>query len=187
MLYRFNACVLDLVRGSLHLDGHESTLRPKSFELLRYLVENPARLIPKQEFVKAVWPNTTVADESLTNCITEVRRAIGDRDQTIVKTVPRRGYIFTAEVTAQESVGDRVGSAAAPEPALPEKPSIAVLAFINMSGDPSQEYFSDGITEDIITELSRFSELLVIARNSTFTYKGRAVDVRRVGRELGVR
>jgi adenylate cyclase len=70
---------------------------------------------------------------------------------------------------------------------LPDKPSIAVLPFANMSGDPNQEYFSDGITEDIITELSRFSELFVIARNSSFTYKGRAIDVRQVGRELGVR
>jgi len=76
-----------------------------------------------------------------------------------------------------------------PRPALslPEKPSIAVLPFTNLSGDPKEDYFSDGITEDIITELSRFSELFVIARNSSFTYKGKAVDVRQVGRELGVR
>jgi adenylate cyclase len=188
MLYRFNSCALDLVRGGLRVDGQETSLRPKSFEVLRYLVENPARLIPKEELIKVVWPNTTVTDESLTNCIAEVRRAIGDRDQTIIKTLPRRGYIFTAEVTAQESVDGKVGPRAATrEHALPDKPSIAVLAFTNMSGDPSQEYFSDGITEDIITELSRFSELFVIARNSTFTYKGKAVDVRQVGRELGVR
>ena len=70
---------------------------------------------------------------------------------------------------------------------LPDKPSIAVLPFANMSGDPEQEYFTDGITEDIITELSRFRSLFVIARNSSFAYKGRAVDVQQVGRELGVR
>jgi|SRR5262245_27772937 len=70
---------------------------------------------------------------------------------------------------------------------LPDKPSIAVLAFTNMSGDPGQDYFSDGITDDIIADLSRFSELLVIARNSTFQYKGKSVDIRQVGRELGVR
>jgi adenylate cyclase len=72
-------------------------------------------------------------------------------------------------------------------PPLPDKPSIAVLPFTNMSGDPEQEYFSDGITEDIITELSRFSSLFVVARNSTFSYKGRSVDIRRIARELGVR
>ena len=71
--------------------------------------------------------------------------------------------------------------------ALPDKPSIAVLAFTNMSGDPEQEYFSDGIADDIITELSRSRSLFVIARNSSFTYKGRAVDIRQVARELGVR
>ena len=98
MLYRFNACALDLVRGCLRVDGQETSLRPKSFEVLRYLVENPARLIPKEELIKTIWPNTTVADESLTNCIADVRRAIGDRDQAIIKTVPRRGYIFTATV-----------------------------------------------------------------------------------------
>jgi adenylate cyclase len=187
MLYRFNSCALDLVRGCLNVGGQETTLRPKSFEMLRYLVQNPARLIPKDELIKAIWPDTTVTDESLTNCIANVRRAIGDCDQTIVKTVPRRGYIFTAEVTAEVSADGRPGPGeAALKPALPDKPSIAVLAFTNMSGDPGQEYFSDGITEDIITELSRFSELFVIARNSTFTYKGKAVDVRQVGRELSV-
>ena len=188
MLYHFKSCVLDLVRGCLRVDGQEATLRPKSFEALRYLVENSGRLIPKDELIKVLWPDTTVTDESLTNCIAEVRRAIGDRDQTIVKTVPRRGYIFAAEVTAQDPADGRVGpGAAAAEPAQPDKPSIAVLAFTNMSGDPSQEYFSDGITEDIITELSRFSALFVIARNSSFQYKGKAVDVRQVGCELGVR
>jgi adenylate cyclase len=187
MLYHFNECALDLLRGCLRVDGQEASLRPKSFELLRYLAENPARLIAKDELVKAIWPKTTVTDESLTNCIAEVRRAIGDRDQAIVKTVPRRGYIFTATVTQQPAGAGLGPNAAPPQLALPDKPSIAVLAFTNMSGDPSQEYFSDGITEDIITELSRFSELLVIARNSTFTYKGKAVDVRQIGRELGVR
>jgi adenylate cyclase len=187
MLHRFGPCVLDLVRGCLRVDGQEASLRPKSFEVLRYLVGNPGRLIPKDVLIAAVWPDTTVTDESLTNCIAEVRRAIGDRDQTVVKTVPRRGYIFTAEVAAQEPADRRAGPGAALERPLPDKPSIAVLAFTNMSGDPGQEYFSDGITEDIITELSRFSELLVIARNSTFTYKGKAVDVRQIGRELGVR
>src|SRR5262245_7925696 len=188
MLYRFHSCALDLVRSCLRAEGEERGLRPKSFEVLRYLVQHPGRLVLKDDLFEAVWPDVTVTDESLTNCIAEVRRAIGDRDHTIIKTLPRRGYIFTAEVTAQEATDARVGhGAAAPKYALPDKPSIAVLPFTNMSGDPSQEYFSDGITEDIITELSRFSELFVIARNSTFTYKGRAVDVRQVGRQLSVR
>src|SRR5262245_18137967 len=127
MLYRFNACALDLVRGCLSVGGQGKSLRPKSFDLLRYLVGNPGRLLPKEELIKAVWPETIVTDESLTNCIAEVRRAIGDRDQTVVKTVPRRGYIFTAEVTAQDPAHGAVGrGAVGPQPVLPDKPSIAV-------------------------------------------------------------
>jgi TolB-like protein len=187
MLYRFHSCAFDLIRGCLRVDGKEASLRPKSFEVLRHLVQNPGRLIPKDDLIKVVWPNTMVTDESLTNCISDVRRAIGDRDQTIIKTVPRRGYIFTAAVTTEELPDHKAAAGGDRGQGLPEQPSIAVLAFTNMSGDPNQEYFSDGITEDIITELSRFPELVVIARNSTFTYKGKAVDVRQVGRELGVR
>ena len=187
MLYRFQSCALDLVRGCLRVDGEERSLRPKSFEVLRYLVQNPGRLILKDDLIKCVWPRTIVTDESLTNCISEVRRAIGDGDQTIIKTVLRRGYIFTAAVspeTLEPNAGPNTG---AHERAVPEKPSVAVLAFTNMSGDPEQEYLSDGITEDIITELSRFSELLVIARNSSFRYKGQHIDVQQVSKELGAR
>ena len=86
---------------------------------------------------------------------------------------------------AREAAVGKISPAKA-SPVLPDKPSIAVLPFTNMSGDPEQEYFSDGITEDIITELSRFHSLFVIARNSSFTFKGRAVDIKQVGRELGV-
>src|SRR4029453_6578547 len=118
---------------------------------------------------------------------------IGDtrKAQRLIKTVPRKGIRFVGAVREEEPRGHS-GSDVRLQPsmsylALPDKASIAVLAFTNMSGDPEQEYFSDGITEDIITELSRFSELLVIARNSSFQYKGKSIDVRQVGRELGVR
>ena len=129
----------------------------------------------------------------LTQCISEVRRAIGDRDQRIIKTVPRRGYLIDVPIVRAESrrleasqatTSDTETSSALP---LPDKPSIAVLPFTNMSGDPEQEYFADGIVEDITTELSRFRDLFVIARNSSFQYKAKAIDVRQVGRELGVR
>jgi len=127
--------------------------------------------------MSAVWPGVTVSDESLTQCVSEVRGALGDENQRIIKTVPRRGYIMDVAVST-DSV-----------PVLPlsDRPSIAVLPFANLSSDRDQEYFVDGIVEDIITELSRFSELFVIARNSSFQYKGKAIDVRQVGRELDVR
>ena len=181
MLYRFESFALDLARGSLHAGSQEVDLRPKCFDLLRYLVENAGRLISKEEVLSAVWPDVLVTDKSLTRCISDVRAAIGDREQRMIKTVPRRGYLFAAAVTRQGLVEP------SRERPLPDKPSIAVLAFTNMSGDPSREYFSDGITEDIITELSRFSDLFVIARNSSFLYKGKAIDVRQIGSELGVR
>src|SRR4051794_20835099 len=189
MLYRFEGCTLDLTRGCLEAAGHEVELRPKCFDVLRHLVENGNRLISKEELVAAAWPQTVVTDESLARCISDVRAAIADHAHKIIKTVPRRGYLFTADVTRHEHAEPRQqsGREAMTEHVLAERPSIAVLAFTSMAGDPDQEYFSDGITEDIITELSRFSELLVIARNSSFRYKGQSVDVRQVGRELGAR
>ena len=182
------------MRGSLRAADRDVELRPKSFEVLRYLVENPGRLVSKEQLIKIVWPDVIVTDDSLTQCVSEIRHAIGDRAQTIVKTVPRRGYRFVAPVSIAAN-----GAFAPPwpprgaamdggaGPALPDRPSIAVLALTNLSGEPQQDYFSDGISEDIITELSRFSELMVIARNSTFQYKGKAIDIRQIGRELGVR
>jgi len=195
MLYRFEGCSLDLTRGCLETAGREVELRPKCFDLLRHLLENGNRLISKEELVAATWPQAVVTDESLARCISDVRAAIADHEHTIIKTVPRRGYLFTADVTRhehaeprrQQSGREAVTEHVLTENVLDERPSIAVLAFTSMSGDPDQEYFSDGITEDIITELSRFSELLVIARNSSFRYKGQSADVRQIARELGAR
>jgi adenylate cyclase len=186
---RFESFTLDLERLCLHGQSGRAELRPKSFEVLRYLVEHAGRIVTKDELLNAIWPDVTVTDESLTQCISDIRRALGDEGQRIVKTVPRRGYLMDVPISAApSSEATEVPAAGKASPlALPDRPSIAVLAFTNMSGDPSQEYFSDGITEDIITGLSRFSELFVIARNSSFQYKGRSPDLRQVGRELGVR
>jgi adenylate cyclase len=187
-MLQFEGYTLDVARNSLRTADREIALRRKSFELLRYLVENPDRLVTKDELFKAIWPNVVVTDESLAHCVSEVRQAIGDSKQTIIATVPRRGYRFAAPVQrVPTSASTESGSGLHSQSALPDRPSIAVLPFANLSADPQQDYFSDGITEDITTELSRFSELVVIARNSAFQYKGKAVDVRQVGRELGAR
>lgn len=195
MMFRFGEYALDIAQGCLRSADREVALRPKSFEVLRHLVENAGRLVTKDELIKAVWPNVTVTDESLARCISEVRRAIADADQKIIKTVPRRGYRLSIPVSrhsgdagaATVATPPVTGTKAGFGPRIADPPSIAVLPFANLSGDPQQEYFSDGITDDIITELSRFSELAVIARNSTFQFKGKALDVRDVGRQLGVR
>src|SRR5262249_36903828 len=153
-------------------------LRPKCFEVLCHLVENANRLVTKEELIETFWPNVMVTDESLVQCISEVRLAIGDREQVIIKTVPRRGYRFAATVSRMVTNAGEPHCPSAVEdgppdsdgrrpsgPPLSDRPSVAVLPFANLNGDPQQDYLSDGITEDIITELSRFSELLIIARN----------------------
>jgi adenylate cyclase len=201
-MFQFEAFTLDIGRGCLRTADREVELRPKSFEVLRHLVENAGRLVLKDELIKAVWPNVVVTDESLTRCISEVRQAIGDGDQKIIKTAFRRGYRFAAPVArlagdfaeaadTAAAAAERAQGDGAPgqrfERTTSDRPSVVVLPFVNLSGDPQQEYFSDGITEDIITEISRFSELMVIARNSTFQYKAKAIDIRQVGHELGAR
>jgi adenylate cyclase len=189
-MLEFEGYTLDIARHSLRAADRDVWLRPKSFELLRYLVENPDRLVTKEELLKAIWPNVVVADEALTRCVSEVRQAISDSKQCIIATVPRCGYRFTAPV-ARVAVPGRAPPASdsglRSQSPLPDRPSVAVLPFANLSGDPRQDYFSDGITEDITTELSRFSELLVIARNSSFQYKGKAIDIRQAAQELGAR
>jgi TolB-like protein len=193
--YLFDRFVLDLQRGVLLADGTECSLRPKSFVFLRYLVENAGRLVDRDEIMQAVWPGVFVTDDSIAQCVRDIRRALGDSEQRLLRTMTRRGYVLTVEVAHG---GGRPGSgeaAAVVEPLhpvasqapVPDKPSIAVLPFQNMSGYPGQDYFVDGMVEEIITALSRIRWLFVVARNSSFSYKGQTPDIRQVGRELGVR
>jgi adenylate cyclase len=192
---QFGSFTLDLERLCLRGPAGEVELRPKSFEVLRYLVEHAGRVASKDEVMAAVWSNVTVTDDSLIRCISEVRHAIGDESQRIVKTVSRRGYLFDAPVLPRHDFAEsRAGETAQPlqgqqqaDPiALSGRPSIIVLPFANLSGISEEDYLSNGFSEDIVTELSRFSELQVIAWHSSFHYKGKAVDERQVGRELGV-
>lgn len=175
---QFGRFKLDLARGRLRADGPDIELRPKSFEVLRYLAENADRLLSKEEIVSAVWPNVAVSDDSLARCMSDVRSALGDAQQCIIKTVPRRGYMFAVPVTLPVV---RAG------PPLPDRPSIAVLPFTNLGGDPQQDYLTDGISEDIVTSLSKFADLFVIAHHSSFRYRRADLDVRQIGSELGVR
>src|SRR5262249_17807974 len=122
-----------------------------------------------------------VADEAVARCVSDVRQALDDVEQRFIKTVPRRGYRFAAAISL------RANDPGESTLLLPDKPSIAVVPFVNMTRGPQQEYVIDGVTEDIITELSRFHSLFVIGRSSSFSYKGRSPDARQVGRDLGVR
>lgn len=189
----FEDYLLDQQRRELTWRGEIVTVGPQVFDLLLLLVSNRERVVSKDELLSAVWSGRIVSESTITSHINAVRKAIGDtgEQQRLVRTVPRKGYRFVGEITSSDSPVDAPEAPAIPEVAttlvLPEKPSITVLPFQNLSGDPAQDYFADGIVEDIITALSRLRWLFVIARNSSFTYKGRAVDARGVGQELGVR
>jgi TolB-like protein len=155
------------------------------------LVGRSGELVSRDEIIAAVWPTTVVEDNNLNTQIAALRRLLdhGQLEGSCIQTVAGRGYRFTAPVTRISAEARASAATLLPGavPPLPDEPSLAVMPFQNMSGDPEQEYFADGMVEEIITALSRIRWLFVIARNSSFTYKGPAVDVKQVGRELGVR
>src|SRR5262249_20332781 len=154
---------------------------------------NRERVVSKDDLITTIWGGRIVSDSALTTRLNAARTAIADsgEEQRLIKTFPRRGVRFIGAVRQEQRAAAAIAAAASgvsrPPPTLPEKPSIAVLPFANMSGEADQEYFADGMVEDIITALSRFRHLFVIARNSSFTYKNQAVDIKQVGRDLGVR
>jgi len=194
--YVFGDYALDPDRRELTRHAEAVAIGPKVFDLLLYLVQNREHVVCKDEVLDAVWAGRIISESTLTSHINAVRKAIGDsgEEQRLVRTLARKGFRFVGDVreTSNDRTSPNAGTAKSEEasgPALilPDSPSIAALPFQNWSGDPEQEYFADGVVEDIITALSRVHWLFVIARNSSFTYKGRAVDVKQVGRELGVR
>ena len=194
LLYLFEDYGLDTDRRELYRATSPISVEPKVFDLLAYVIRNRERVVSKEDLIAAIWHGRIVSDSALTTCINAARNAIGDSGeaQRLIKTLPRKGIRFIGIVREEAKSAAVAPPVATPEPshtslALPDKPSIAVLPFINLSGDPEQEYFADGIVEDVITALSRVHWLFVIARNSSFIYKGKAVDVKQVGRELGVR
>jgi TolB-like protein len=193
MLLKFNNFLLDTDRREFRGAAGTIHVEPQVFDLLLYFAANPNRVIGKDELIEHVWHGRIVSDAALNSRINSARKAIGEsgENQRLIKTVQRRGFLFAGDVmrpTSDHASAVRVATPAeSPKLALPDKPSIAVLPFQNLSGDQEQEYFADGVVEDIITGLSRIKWLFVIARNSSFAYKGRALDVKQVGRDLGVR
>ena len=208
--FRFANFEIDVARQELRREGDRIPIEPQVFDLLVYLVRNRNRIVTREELIDAVWNGRVISEATLSSRVSAVRRVIGDNgnDQSLVRTHHKRGFRFvgrvedaqqSCEVPAANRVQQQVlvqntesraqsGAAASmPALALPDKPSIAVLPFQNRSGDPVQEYFADGLTEDIITGLSRQRWFFVIARNSSFAFKADAVDVRNVAGELGVR
>ncbi len=198
MPFVFGDCLLDPDRRELSRGSEVIATGPQVFDLLVYLVENRERVVSRDSLLDAVWNGRIVSESTLASHINAARKAIGDsgQEQRLIRTVARKGFRFVGDVReapasdGPDSLRSRTTTSAedsAQALILPDKPSIAVLPFLNLSGDPAQDYFIDGVVEDIVSALSRIRWLFVIARNSSFTYKGRAVDVKQVGRELGVR
>ncbi|MDD1520006.1 MULTISPECIES: winged helix-turn-helix domain-containing tetratricopeptide repeat protein [Bradyrhizobium] len=194
MRYLFEDYALDVERRELNRGVDHVSATPQVFDLLLYLIRNRERVVSKDDLINAVWKGRIVSDAALTTRLNAVRAAIGDTGEEqhrLIKTFPRKGFRFVGAV--REDVSKNTTTSIDPvEPdnlqfPLPDKPSIAVLPFENMSGDLEQEYFADGMVEEIIIGLSRSKSVFVIARQSTGTYKGKVVDIKQVGRELGVR
>ena len=194
MRYHFDEFALDTDRRELHRGTEIVSIAPQVFDLLDYLIRNRERVVSKDDLINAVWNGRAVSDAALTTRLNVARTVVGDsgEEQRLIKTLQRKGFRFVGtvvEVKGQGSIAfpDDRGEPLKSALALPDKPSIVVLPFQNMSGDPDQDYFADGMVDEITTALSRFKFLFVISRNSSFAYKGKAVDIKQVGRELGVR
>ncbi len=169
-----NGVIADLGGETLRSrDGAAIVLRPQAFATLRHMIMNANRLVTKDELTQAVWRGLAVTDDSLVQCVHEIRRALNDDAHDVLQTVTRRGY--------------RLVLPGRNDAALAAGPSIAVLPFTNLSEASAQNYFTDGLVEEVITSLSKIPGLFVIARNSSFAYRGGTMDVRSVAAELGVR
>ena len=190
MQFLFRDHLLDTDLRELSREQVPVSVEPQVFDLVVHLMENRDRVVSKDELIDKIWHGRSVSESTLTSRINAARKAIGDNgaNQALIRTIARKGFRFVGNVETKLA-------AIAPEPnrgpqatlTLPDRPAIAVLPFTNMSGDREQDYFSDGISEDIITALSKLRWFFVVARNSSFIYKGRAVHIREVARELGVR
>lgn len=195
-MFLFADCELDADRRELRRGPELVAVEPQVLDVLIYLLQNRGRVVTRDDLIASVWGGRIVEDTTLTNRIFAARKAIGDngRDQKLIRTISRKGLRFIGEVCEQSAPGPATVAAAPSVDAtalahispMPVRRAIAVLPFSNMSDDPEQDYFSEGISEDIITALSRLRWFLVIARNSSFVYKGKQVDVRQIGEELGV-
>lgn len=198
MPFIFEDCILDPDRREFSRGSVAVATTPQVFDLLVYLVENSGRVVSRDDLLDAVWAGRIVSESTLASHINAARKAVGDsgQQQRVIRTIARKGFRFVADVRKDASLdgfspSDGGKPARSVEtlfvPVFPAKPSIAVLPFVNLSGDQEQDYLADGVVEDIIVALSRHRWLFVVARNSSFTYKGRVVDVKQISRELGVR
>jgi TolB-like protein len=182
-IHEFGPYRLDADAGMLFRGSEPVALGQRAVALLKLLVERAGTPVSKDALMEAAWPGLAIEDSNLTVQIAALRRTFAEIDGSTnwIETLPRRGYRYVGpQVTKRHEAGR-------PAPPVTDKPSLAVLPLSNLSGDAVQDYFCDGITGDIIVELSRFRSLFIVARHSSFAYRGSGTDIKRVGRELGVR
>jgi TolB-like protein/cytochrome c-type biogenesis protein CcmH/NrfG len=197
MQFAFDDHVLDTDRRELLRGSERLAVEPQVFDLLVYLLKNCDRVVSKEGLIASVWGGRIVSDSTVTSRINAARKAIGDSGgaQKLIRTIPRKGFRFVGAINASPCASEPAyGTVSSDEETrrsrqashLPSRPAIAVLPFSNMTGDPQQEYFSDGISEDIITALSKLRWFFVISRNSSFMYKGKLAHLKQIAEELGV-
>lgn len=183
----FGPYLLDPGRGTLLRDGTRLAIGHRAFALLRTLLEADGQVVAKSDLMEAAWPGVFVEESNLSVQVAALRRLLGapPGGGEWIATTSRIGYRFAGPVAISEGAPDEAADAHAGDAA--RRPSIAVLPFANLGGDPAQEYFADGVTEDIITALSRFRWFRVVSRSSSFAFKGRPVGAKDVAHALGVR
>jgi TolB-like protein len=184
--FAFGPFVLDRRRGSLLREGQPVAVSSKGLQLLEALLGAPGRVLTKAELMRAGWGDTAVEESNLSVQIAALRKQLGPNADggDWIATIPRVGYRFVG-LSAKEPM-EGIGEPKISGTEREHRPSIAALPFANLSGDKEQEYLADGITEDIITALTRFRWLFVIARNSSFAYKHKSLDAKQIAQELGV-
>ena len=190
MVFRFGDHVLDIQRRELRRGAEPVALEPQVFDLLVYLLRNRGRVVSKDDLIDAVWGGRIVSNSTLTSRLNAARKAVDDTgaSQRVIRTVPRRGVRFIGEVSEEsDPAADAEAAPVNVEPPTAARLSIVVLPFVNLSNNPEEQYFADGITGELTTDLSQIPDMLVISRNTAFTYRNKPVDTRQIGRELGVR
>jgi TolB-like protein/cytochrome c-type biogenesis protein CcmH/NrfG len=190
LFFRFGDHVLDVERCELRRGDEPVAIEPQVFDLLVYLVRNRGRVVSKDDLIQGVWGGRIVSDSTLTTRLNAARKAVNDSGaaQYVIRTVHRKGVRFIGKVSEDGQPAAPMEPAhAATEPPIVPRLSIIVLPFANLSNDPEQQYFADGVTGDLTTDLSRIPDMLVISRNTAFTYRNKPVDTKQIGRELGVR
>jgi TolB-like protein/Flp pilus assembly protein TadD len=190
VLYAFETFILDDERCELRQDsGAPVALEPQVFDLLSYLVRHRDRVVSKSEIVEMIWDGRAISDSALDSRLSAVRKALGDsgKEQRLIQTMTRRGLRFRGDVRETTDAGQPQRAADARPDAAGDRPALAVLPLQNLSDDPAQEYFVDGLTEDLIAALGSWCRFPVVSRHSSFFYKGRQVDALEAGRQLGAR